>query len=367
MFGPKAYICESSFNKNLLNIQKIIGNKNLMLVVKANAYGHGLSEICTFIKKKSNIILCVFSIKEACQIRDFGLKNKILIFSKIEKEWLGIALRENFCINLSCINDFKLIEDFTKKHNQCPSFHLKFDTGMTRLGFDLSDLTKVIKFLKKNINLPLEGLYTHFATADEGDLGFANMQLKSFKKIIKSFQSQNIKIKYTHCSNSGAVLNLPESYFNTVRIGMLAYGVFPSNELNKNIDLFPVMSFCGSIVNLRRVKKDTQISYGGVYKTKQETNIGVVQAGFADGVARDWYKKGFISYKGKRYQIAGRICMDQLMIDFENVYPKEGDEVLFFGQRGDDKISIEKIADTLNTTPYVLLTLIGGRTERYCI
>ena len=367
MFGPKAYICESSFNKNLFNIQKIIGNKNLMLVVKANAYGHGLSEICTFIKKKPNIILCVFSIKEACQIRDLGLKNKILIFSKIEKEWLGIALRENFCINLSCINDFKLIEDFTKKHNQCPSFHLKFDTGMTRLGFDLSDLRKVIKFLKKNINLPLEGLYTHFATADEGDLGFANLQLKLFKKIIKSFQSQKIKIKYTHCSNSGAVLNLPGSYFNTVRIGMLAYGVFPSNELNKNIDLFPVMSFCGSIVNLRRVKKDTQISYGGVYKTKKETNIGVVQAGFADGVARDWYKKGFISYKGKRYQIAGRICMDQLMIDFENVYPKEGDEVLFFGQRGDDKISIEKIADTLNTTPYVLLTLIGGRTERYCI
>ena len=190
------------------------------------------------------------------------------------------SFKENFCINLSCINDFKLIEDFTKKHNQCPSFHLKFDTGMTRLGFDLSDLRKVIKFLKKNINLPLEGLYTHFATADEGDLGFANMQLKSFKKIIKSFQSQKIKIKYTHCSNSGAVLNLPGSYFNTVRIGMLAYGVFPSNELNKNIDLFPVMSFCGSIVNLRRVKKDTQISYGGVYKTKQETNIGVVQSRF---------------------------------------------------------------------------------------
>ena len=149
---------------------------------------------------------------------------------------------------------------------------------------------------------------------------------------------------------------------------MLAYGVLPSNELNKNIELNPVMSFCGSIVNIRqRVKKGTQISYGGVYKTNKETNIGVVQAGFADGIARDWYKKGFISYKGKKYKIAGRICMDQLMIDFENVYPKEGDEVLFFGKRGDDKISIEKIADTLNTTPYVLLTLIGGRTERYCI
>ncbi len=367
MFGPKAYICESSFNKNVLNTLKIIGNKNLMLVVKANAYGHGLFEICSFIKKKSNIILCVFSVNEACKIRDYGLKNKILIFSKIEKEWLKIALRKNFCINLSCINDFKLIEDFINEHNQCPGFHLKFDTGMTRLGFDFSDLGEVIKFLKKNINLPFEGLYTHFATADEGDLGFANFQLKCFRKIIKNFQSENIKIKYTHCSNSGAVLNLPGSYFNTVRIGMLAYGVLPSNELNKNIDLTPVMSFCGSIVNLRRVKKGTQISYGGVYKTKKETNIGVVQTGFADGLPREWYKKGFISYKGKKYKIAGRICMDQLMIDFENECPKEGDEVLFFGKRGDDKISIEKIADILNTTPYVLLTSIGGRTERFCI
>ena len=124
-----------------------------------------------------------------------------------------------------------------------------------------------------------------------------------------------MKFKFIHCSNSGAVLNLEKSYFNMVRVGMLLYGALPSNEVNDNIGIKPVMSFCGSIVNLRRVKKGTQISYGGVYKTKQETNIGVVQAGFADGIARDWYKKGFISYKGKRYKIAGRICMDQLMID----------------------------------------------------
>ena len=367
MFGPKAYIHKNHFNNNLLNIQKFVGNKNLMLVVKANAYGHGLLEICSFVKKKPNIILCVFSVKEACQIRDIGLRNNILIFSKIEEEWLEIALRKKFCINISSLNDFDLIKAFYKKYKKCPSFHLKFDTGMTRLGFDISDADKVISFLKKNINLPLEGLYTHFATADEGDLGFANFQLKSFVKIVHSFQSEKIKIKYIHCSNSGAVINLRDSYFNTIRIGMLAYGVLPSNQLSENIELNPVMSFCGSIVNIRRVQKGTQISYGGVYKTNKATNIGVVQAGFADGIARDWYKKGFVSYKGKKYKIAGRICMDQLMIDFENVYPNEGDEVLFFGKRGDDKISIEKIAETLNTTPYVLLTSIGGRTERFSI
>ena len=148
---------------------------------------------------------------------------------------------------------------------------------------------------------------------------------------------------------------------------MLAYGVLPSNEITRSIELNPVMSFCGSIVNLRRVKKGTQISYGGVYKTKKETNIGVVQTGFADGLAREWDKKGFVSYKGKKYKIAGRICMDQLMIDFENDHPKEGEEVLFFGYRGRDNISIEKMAKVLNTTPYVLLTSIGGRTERFCV
>ena len=124
-----------------------------------------------------------------------------------------------------------------------------------------------------------------------------------------------------------------------------------------------VYSFCGSIVNLRRVSKGTLISYGGVYKTSKDTNIGVIQTGFADGLPRPWYEKGYVHYLGNEYKIAGRICMDQLMIDFGETVPKIGDEVLFFGEHNLGNIPVETIAENINSTPYVLLTAIGGRTK----
>lgn len=367
MFGPKAYIHSKRFKTNLENIKKYLGNKRLMLVVKANAYGHGIKHICSLIKDEPNLFLCVFSISEATELRSFGIMNKILVLSKIEKIWIRQAIKLDLSINVSSFNDLKIISEFYKKKNKCPSFHLKFDTGMTRLGFDKKDVGKVIDFLLKNNELPIEGLYSHFATADEGELSFAYDQLKTFNQILKTMEKFRIKIPYIHCSNSGSVLNIPESYFNIVRVGMLAYGVSPSEEVSMKVKVKPVMSFCGSIVNIRKVDPGAQISYGGVYKVKVKSNIAVVQTGFADGLPRNWYKNGYVSYKGRYYKIAGRICMDQLMIDFGSVIPKVGEEVLFFGVKDHNEIYIEKIAKEINTTTYVLLTAIRGRTERLLI
>ena len=130
-----------------------------------------------------------------------------------------------------------------------------------------------------------------------------------------------------------------------------------------HVKVEPVMRFCGTIVNIRRVQAGTQVSYGGAYKTKKDTNIAVVQTGFADGFPRPWYKNGFVSYKGIEYKIAGRACMDQFMVDFGDVLPDEGDEVLIFGKRNLCNIPIERIADEIGTTPYALFTAIKGRTE----
>ncbi len=367
MFGPKAYIHIRRFKTNLENIQSFIGSIKLMLVVKANAYGHGAKEISSIIKEKPDLFLCVFSIQEAIELRNFRVKNKILVLSRIEKKWLSIAIRHKLSINISNLNDLLIISNFYSKTKSCPPFHLKFDTGMTRLGFDKKDIKKIIEFLLKNKNLPLEGVYSHLSTADEGDLSYAHIQLNHFNLIIKEIKSVKIKIPFIHCSNSGSILNLPESYFNIVRVGMLAYGVSPSKEVSMKIRLKPVMSFCGSIVNLREVNSGTLISYGGKYQVKNKTNIAVVQTGFADGFPRDWYENGYVGYEGSYYKIAGRVCMDQLMIDFGSVIPKEGNEVLFFGKKDKNKISVEKIAEEINTTTYVLLTGIKGRTERVLI
>ena len=367
MIGPKAYIHLDRLKNNIWNIRRNIGERNLMIVVKANGYGHGLLDIARNLSNDSGIIFCVFTIEEGIAIRKEGINNHILVFSKIHQDWIDAATDYGLWVNACHQDDLKLINQYYKENRKCPEIHIKFDTGMTRLGFDSNKADNVFKYLSNHKYLPVNGIYSHFATADEGDLSYAEFQLNEFNKILEIGKKYAIPFQYIHCSNSGTLLNLPSSLFNTVRIGMLAYGVAPSSEVKMHIDVEPVMSFCGPIVNIRRVRAGTQISYGGVYSTEYETNIGVIQTGFADGFPRPWYENGHIIYKGDRYNIAGRVCMDQFMVDFGDMEPRLGDEVLIFGKKDENYIPVEMIADKIGTTPYVLLTAIQGRTERIVI
>ena len=286
-----------------------------------------------------------------------------MIFSRLNIDWLHKAYEYDYWVNACHFDDLKTLKEFYYKYNVCPKIHLEFDTGMTRLGFSQNEANKVFKFISENNFLLVEGIYSHFATADEGDISFADYQLKIFNSIISLSRNFNLSFKYMHCSNSGALLNLPNSYFNTIRVGMLAYGIAPSNEVSMYLEVKPVLSFCGPIVNVRRVQSLTPISYGSTYETKKSTNIGVIQMGFADGFPRPWYQNGYVSYEGNHYKIAGRVCMDQFMVDFGNIEPDIGDEVLVFGKKNNDKIPLEVIADKIMTTTYVLLTSIHGRTK----
>ena len=364
IIGPKAYIHVNRLKSNLSLIKEKIGDKALMLVVKANAYGHGSLNITKSLKEDKSIIFCVFTIEEALELRENNIKNNIFIFSKMQSSWLKIAHDNNFWINITCFEDLHDTIEYYKRFNGAPKIHLKFDTGMTRLGFDSNDAESLFNILNQNKFLPVEGIYSHLSTADEGDLTFSFKQLNKFNEIVESGKRSGLNFKYIHCSNSGAILNLPKSYFNTVRVGMLLYGVAPSSEVKVNQSYLPVMSFCGPVINVRKVPANTPVSYGGKYLTYKETYIGVIQTGFADGFPRPWYEHGFVSYRGNNYKIAGRVCMDQLMIDFGNMKPNIGEEVLFFGEKGEDKIKIEDIANKIFTTTYVLLVGIQGRTER---
>jgi len=363
IIGPKAYINLDRCRSNLISIKKFIGEKKLLCVVKANGYGHGSVQIAKSIANVKNVQFAVFSIDEALELRNAKIKNEILVFSKLQINNIELAYKEDIILNISSFDDLEHIESFYLKNKVSPRYHLKFDTGMTRLGFDLDNVEAIYENLNKSIHPYIEGIYTHFATADEGDLSYAEKQLNDFKMVIEKIESFGLKFKFIHCSNSGAVLNLEQSYFNMVRVGMLLYGALPSDEVIDNIGIKPVMSFCGSIVNVRRAKKNTPVSYGGVYKTMSDTNIAVIQTGFADGFPRPWFEKGYVIYNGQKFKIAGRVCMDQLMIDFGNVVPDLGDDVLFFGDNQIGHLPVEIIADQINSTPYVLFTAIGGRTK----
>ena len=363
IIGPKAYIDLDICRSNLAAIKKKIGNRKLLCVVKANGYGHGAVQIAKSIENIDNVQFAVFSFDEALELRDAKIQNDILVFSRMQSHFIDLAFKNNIILNISTTEDIDDINSYFLSKGACPRYHIKFDTGMTRLGFDLKDANLIYEKLNKNIGTYLEGVYTHFATSDEGDLSYALEQLNNFKKVVEKAGNHGIKFKNIHCSNSGAIINIEDSYFNMVRVGMLLYGALPSDEVIDNIGIKPVMSFCGSIVNVRKVKGGTHISYGGVYKSSSETNIGVIQTGSADGFPRPWYEDGYVSYKGKNYKIAGRVCMDQLMVDFGRTVPIVGDDVLFFGVNESGHIAVETIAENINSTTYVLLTAIGGRTK----
>ena len=235
---------------------------------------------------------------------------------------------------------------------------------MTRLGVDFNDVPETLKLIKNHSKINCEGIYSHFSTADEGDLSYAHNQLEKFNAVLKLADDSGILFRSIHCSNSGALMNLDQKRMTHIRVGMMLYGAYPSNEVPQKLDINPVMEFKASIVQVRQVSKGTKVSYGGVYKTESDTNIGVIQCGFADGFPRPWFNGGFVIFQGKQFKIAGRICMDQFMVNFEEENPTIGEEVLLFGLSDNGEIKMETIANHIDSTPYVIATGICGRTRR---
>lgn len=367
MYRPIAEIHLDRLIRNYRKIQNYVEDALVSPVIKANAYGHGLVRVAKAFQKEGVTFFSVFTLGSAIKLRENGISGNILIFSRFTKDLLQLAVEFDITLSIACKDDIQLLIDFIQKTEKCPKVHLKADTGMSRLGIDYDEVQTILEQLKVHPEIHLEGIYSHFATADEGDPSYAELQLRRFSEVVKLSKQLGLPIKYYHIANSGAVLNLPESFFNLVRVGMLMYGAYPSDETSECIEVEPVMSFKAPIVLVRHVKAGIPVSYGSVYAPDSDSYIGVVQAGFVDGVPRNWFERGYVGYQGKTYKIAGRICMDQFMANFGDEKPQIGDDVLIFGDDGTNRIPIEVIASDINLTPYVLMSTIGGRTERVYI
>ncbi|MEE9166413.1 MAG: alanine racemase [Candidatus Neomarinimicrobiota bacterium] len=364
MYRPVAEINLDRLIRNYRKICQHVGNVKVMPVVKANAYGHGAVPVSKALESEGVSFLSVFTLGEATDLRENGIRSDILLFSRTTEDYLQSAVERNITLNISWPDEIPMVSAFVRRTGKGPKIHLKIDTGMTRLGVSYDEALEVLRELKKHPEIQLEGIYSHFATADEGDRTYAYLQLERFSKIVEVSRDMNIPVKYYHIGNSGGVLNIPESFHDMVRVGMLMYGAYPSDETTECVEVEPVMNFKGPIVVVRWVKAGAPISYGSEYTPESDAFIGVIQTGFADGFPRNWYRRGYVGYKGKDYKIAGRICMDQFMVNFEDDEPQVGEEVLFFGDDGLNRIRVEDIAKDIDTTTYALMTAVGGRTER---
>ena len=362
----------TAIKHNLQEIKKTIGNNvDIMAVVKANAYGHGLIEVAKTLVNEKVTYLAVARLGEAIKLRKSGIKIPILIMSYTNPEQYHDLIDNDMT---QAIYNLQLAVDLNnaaKALNRKAKIHIEIDTGMGRLGFPICDrsLEQITKIAELS-NLDCEGIYTHFANADDADSSYTDRQFKLFINFFKNLSHRGIEFKFKHAANSAAVLNYHKSYLNMIRPGIIIYGLLPSDSvINTNVvDLKPVMSIKTVVGSTKMIEKGECVGYGCAYKAKKRTQIASLPIGYGDGYFRILSTNNSnieVLVKGKRAPIIGRICMDQCMIDISRIdNVKIGDEVVVLGKQGNEEMTASEIAYKAGTICYEVVTALAERVPR---
>ncbi|KKP38204.1 MAG: alanine racemase, alanine racemase [Candidatus Peregrinibacteria bacterium GW2011_GWF2_33_10] len=363
-------ISATNLKHNIQTFKKIIGEKTILApAVKGNAYGHGL-EICAKIMIKAGTdFLSVFSVEDLERVRKINTKIPILILGYVKLNELkkAITLNPNFVVwNTETLENLGQIAKEQKKEI---FIHLKLETGNHRYGIDPENIDKYLKLFRKYPNLKLAGLASHFANVeDTTDHSYAEQQLQKFTNFCDLIEQKGFKVKLKHLSNSAAATLWKKAHFNLVRTGILNYGLWPSQEVFKTINLKPVMTWKTIISQIREIPENEYIGYGCTYKTTRKTKMAVLPIGYYDGYDRKLSNKGCVLIKGKRAKILGRICMNVTMVDITDIKNvKLEDEAVLLGKQGTDEIPAEEMASWANTINYEITTRINERIRRIVV
>ncbi len=351
---------------NVRAVCKKIGEDiKILAVVKADAYGHGGIETSRVLLKNGVELLGVAIPEEGIELRQAGINASIIILGSLLPEQLdsvvAFSLTPTICDRLIA----KELSYRAQKLHRKLKIHIKVDTGMGRLGVRHEDAVNFVKEIKHLNNLEIEGIYTHLATSDEEDKGFAYEQIGLFINVLKQLDAQNIHIPLKHAANSGAILDIPASYFNMVRPGLVLYGLYPSNSVSRSIRLQPAMTFKTRIAYIKDVQKGVTIGYGRTYKTSKLSRIATLPVGYVDGYSRSFSNRGEVIVNGYRAPIIGRVCMDQCIIDVSAVPDVSiGNEVVLYGKQQSEEIPVETAASLIGTIPYEIVCTVGKRVPR---
>lgn len=350
---------------NIRKIRDIVGRDiNILGIVKADAYGHGMKEVSRAIIEEGVEYLGVASLDEARELRDAGIKSRIIVLGSILPEEAEGVLRFNVVQTVSDLAIAKTFSRLAGKRNRIIKVHAKIDTGMGRIGVWHKDAIHFVKELTRLRNIEVEGIFTHFPSAED-DKGFTRGQLRDFKVLIEELWRCDIDIPLKHTSNSAALVDLKEAHMNMVRPGLIMYGLYPRSNLIKRLGLKPVLSLKTKVVYVKSVSKGRSISYGRTYITKKDTNIATIPVGYGDGYSRHLSNNTDVLIRGKRVPLVGRVCMDMSMLDVGSLASvKVGDEAVLIGRQGKEMIRVEELARAMNTIPYEVVCNIGRRVPR---
>ena len=351
---------------NVKNIKRKLGKRvQLLVVVKADGYGHGSYEVSKIALKNGAGSLGVAFLEEGIELRENGIKAPILILSPEfygrEKEVIEYDLQPA----IADLDFVKKLNREAKKQNKIAEVYLKIDTGMRRYGIEPSSALDFVKGVQKLKNIRLKGVLSQFSTTEDTDKDFAEKQLYLFKKTVKQLEELNGARLVRSIANSGAFLRLPQSYFDQVRVGIVMYGIYPSPKMTKRVKVNPVMSLKSRIVQIREVETGESVSYGRTFITNRRTKIGTIPLGYADGYPWQLSNRGEVLVKGKRVPIIGRVCMDAFMVDLTGLPDvKIGEDVVLLGKQGKEKIEAHQIAEWANSFSYEIVTRMGKRLPR---
>lgn len=355
---------------NVKQIKNICGNKKIYGVVKADAYGHGALDIVPLLLKSGVTNLAVAVITEALEIIKSGVSTPILILGFTPLTFAEDILSNNIEQTVYDLEYAEKLSKIAQEKNKVAKVHIAVDTGMGRIGFlPNKEGMEAVRQISKMTNINIEGIFTHFSTADEVDKSYSMEQLAKFNKFVDDLECEGIKFNIKHASNSAGIMDLPEAHFNAVRPGIIMYGYYPSNEVIKErLDLKPALTLKTNVVHVKILPKDMYISYGRKYKTDKERVIATLPIGYADGYTRALSNKGKVIINGKLAPIVGAVCMDQCMIDVTDVGTvKVGDEVILLGEYGDTRFNADDLAELLDTINYEIICMIGRRVPRVYI
>lgn len=357
----------NAIEHNINEVRKLIDNNvKVMAVIKADGYGHGAAVIGNFLKEKVDYF-GVATIEEAIELRKNNIDIPILILGYTSYKQYEDLIKYDITQTVYNLEMVEKLEECAARFNHIAKIHLALETGMNRIGFEPNERSiENIKKIMKMDNIFVEGMFTHFSCADERDKSYAKIQMKKYDEFIGKLENNNINIPIKHMCNSAGIMEFDNHCFEMVRSGIITYGLYPSDEVNKSaLKLKSALEWKAHVINISEVSEGCGVSYGKTYVTKGNTRIATISVGYADGYMRGLSSKGKVLIHGQYAPIIGRICMDQMMLDIthlENVQIE--DEVTLVGTDRENKITVEELAEMAGSFNYEFVCGIGKRVTR---
>lgn len=338
-------------------------------VIKADGYGHGAVRLAKELEEIGVDHLAVATLNEALELRKHKCAMPILILGYTPDEKAQIVIENNVKQTIYTKEQARVFSKEGKRTEKTACLHIKIDTGMSRLGFQpTEETTKEIIEITSYPNVFVEGIYTHYATADEADKKEALLQFEKFQWIIRRLASHNCDIPMLHTANSAAIIDLPQTHFNMVRAGIMMYGLYPSQDVNhQDIQLKRVMALKTRIAHVKEIMPGKGVSYGLTFRAAKKMKIATLPVGYADGYTRLLGGKAEVVVHGKKTPVIGRICMDQCMIDVTDIDAKQGDEVVLYALSPEVGDTVDDVARKLGTINYEITCMVSRRVPRVYI